>query len=102
MVTVTVATFTCLKDDSNGNSLKLNQTTGEYFFRASTGVVYHNFAVVTKVSTVVSFYSVKSDPNLLQGSIQQGTATAWFQVARKSKTVYKLNDSNISNNGTCP
>ena len=101
-VSVTVATFTCLKDDSNGNSLKLNLITGEYFFRISTGTVYHNFAVITKVNNAYSFYSVKADPNLLQGTIQQGMTNAWLQVPRKGKTVYKLNDSNISNNGSCP
>jgi hypothetical protein len=98
---VIVSQTQCFKDDSNGNSLKLNLTTGEYFFRTSGGTVYHNFTVLTKVNNVVSFRSVNSDPNLLQGSIQQGTATAWIQVPRKGKTVYKINDSNVSNNGTC-
>ena len=84
-VSVTVATLTCLKDDSNGNLLKINLITGEYFFRISTGTVYHNFAVITKVNNAYSFYSVKADLNFLQGTIQQGMANAWLQVPRKGK-----------------
>ena len=101
-VTVSVATFNCLKDDKNGNSLKLNLVTGEYFWRIPTGTVYHNFVTITKVNNAYSFTSVKADPNLMQGTIQQGAANAYLQVPRKGKTVYKLNDSNITNNGTCP
>lgn len=90
----------CLQDDSNGNLLQFNSTTGDYLFTNCGGVTMGGTGAITRRGNVITLQHNTSDRRVL-ATIDVGThrATASVQSFTFGKT-FSLTDRNTANN-TC-
>jgi len=91
---------TCLQDDSNGNILLINTTTGDYQFTNCAGFVLSGKGTLIKKGGVINLQHVASDRRV-QATIDttQKKGTASVQVFSPART-FTITDRNTSNN-TC-
>lgn len=90
----------CLQDDSNGNLLQLNSTTGEYLFTNCAGLTLVGQGSVVIRGSIITLQQNGPDRRVLariDGSANKGTAT--IQVFSQGIT-FTIMDSNTRNN-TC-
>jgi uncharacterized delta-60 repeat protein len=90
----------CLEDDSNGNRLQFNSTTGDYLFTNCTGTLIGGTGTVTKKGKVIKLKDSRSDRRVqaqLDNSIKRGTAS--IQLLSTGST-FIITDRNLANN-TC-
>jgi uncharacterized delta-60 repeat protein len=97
-------TTLCIQDDSNGNVLKLNSSTGEYrFFACSTGLLVGGTGIVTKKGNILTLQDFGGNRRVLvriDGSANRATASV--QVL-SVQTTFTITDRDTRNdNCTCP
>lgn len=88
----------CLRDDSNGNLVRFNATTGAYEFTNCAGFVMSGTATVTIKGSVITLQHSNSTRRLvlkLDRITRRGTASLQtFEPAKE----YIISDSNFTNN----
>lgn len=94
----------CLQDDSNGNLLQFNSTTGEYqFTKCRSGLVLSGTGSLTTRGSIITLQDYATDRRVLariDGSVNKGTAS--IQVFSQG-TTFTIMDRNTTNNTcTCP
>jgi uncharacterized delta-60 repeat protein len=89
----------CLQDDSNGNILRFNSTTGDYQFTiCSSGLVLGGTGSLIKRGSTITLQHDAADRRVLakvDGSLNKGTAS--IQVFSLGRT-FTILDRNTSNN----
>ncbi len=88
----------CLRDDSNGNILLFNSTTGEYSFTNCSGFTFGGIGALTERGGVLTLQHNAADRRVLARidmNANKGTAT--IQVLSQGK-VFAITDRNTSNN----
>lgn len=91
---------TCLQDESNGNILQINTTTGEYLFTNCHGLVLSGTAQVQAKGSYITLQQYGPDRYLLvkiDGVTNKGTATLRLL---STGTVFSILDRDTRNN-TC-
>lgn len=99
----------CVQDDTNGDILRFNSTTGDYqFFNCRKGITLTGRGVVTKAFCKIELRDSGPDPKrpdrsvTVQANPCTGVANASVVIFSSGQTV-RINDSNIANNTcTCP
>jgi uncharacterized delta-60 repeat protein len=94
----------CLQDDSNGNILQLNLTTGDYqFTRCGGGLTFSGTGVLTSKGGVITLQHYASDRRVvarIDTGVNRGTAS--FQHLTSGAT-FTIVDRNTANNTcSCP
>jgi hypothetical protein len=99
-VVVSISDVFVLRDETNGNCLRIKACEGTYIFRIGNGMVFTGPVAVFKTSTSISFRSRSGDPNLLSGGadLTRRMGNARFQAPLG---LMSINDSNIDNNPVC-
>lgn len=91
---------TCLQDESNGNLLQINTTTGDYQFTNCLGLIVGGKGTITRRGSTVSLEHNAPDRRVMaQIDIPSGRATASMQLLSQGRT-FVIADRNIANN-TC-
>ncbi len=96
--------FICVQDDSNGNLLQFNSTTGDYqFTRCSAGLVLAGTGTVIKRGGTLTLQHFAGDRRVLaQVDTTVNRATASVQVFSQG-TTFTIMDRNTTNNSCgCP
>jgi uncharacterized delta-60 repeat protein len=90
----------CVQDDSNGNLLQLNSTTGEYLFTNCAGVTVGGKGTVTRRGNTLTLQHNANDRRVMS-TIDTGAhrASASVQLLAVGKT-FSITDRNTANN-TC-
>jgi uncharacterized delta-60 repeat protein len=90
----------CVQDDSNGNLLQINTTTGEYQFTNCAGLTIGGTGTLTKRGNQITLQHNGSDRRVM-ASIDSSTkrAIASIQLLSQGRT-FGITDRNITNN-TC-
>jgi hypothetical protein len=91
---------TCIQDESNGNLLQINTTTGEYQFTNCRGLSISGTGTITRRGGFITLQQASGDRRVmvkLDTSINKATAT--IQLLSQGLT-FTITDRNISNN-TC-
>jgi hypothetical protein len=90
----------CLQDDSNGNILRFNSTTGDYQFTNCSGFTASSTGSLIKKGSIITFQYTASDRRVLariDSSVNKATAS--IQVFSQGIT-FTITDRNTTNN-TC-
>jgi 6-phosphogluconolactonase (cycloisomerase 2 family) len=90
----------CLQDDSNGNLLQINSTTGDYQFTNCSGFTLSGTGSLMKKGSVITLQHYAADRRVLariDSSVNKGTASV--QVFSQG-TTFTITDRNTANN-TC-
>jgi uncharacterized delta-60 repeat protein len=90
----------CLQDDSTGNLLQFNSTTGEYQFTNCSGFTLGGTGAITKRGSMITLQHNGTDRRLLariDGGVNKGTASL---QALAQGTTFTITDRNTLNN-TC-
>jgi len=89
---------TCLQDDSNGNLLQINSTTGEYRFSNCRGVVIAGTGSLTRKGSRLTLQHTASNLRLLANlDTSTNRATASVQ-SLTSGTTFTITDRDTTNN----
>ena len=91
---------TCIQDESNGNLLQINTTTGEYQFTNCSGLSLSGTGTITRRGGFITLQQASGDRRVMakiDTSINKATAT--IQLLSQGLTL-SITDRNISNN-TC-
>lgn len=90
----------CIQDDSNGNILQINTTTGDYQFTNCAGLTIGGTGTLTKRGGLITLQHNAADRRVM-ASIDTSTkrATASIQLFSQGRT-FSITDRNITNN-TC-
>lgn len=90
----------CIQDDSNGNILQINTTTGDYQFTNCAGLTIGGTGILTKRGSQITLQHNASDRRVM-ASIDSSTkrATASIQLFSQGRT-FSITDRNITNS-TC-
>jgi hypothetical protein len=107
MTAVTAPTFdTCLVDNTTGNLLQWNSTTGAYkFTRCSDGFMITGTGVVKLVNGVQTLTDFKTDRRLSAGfntGQLTGNATIYVQVVQGVWQSFRIVDTNPNAVCACP
>ena len=91
----------CLQDDSNGNLLQFNSTTGDYrFTKCGSALVLSGTGTLTTRGSIITLQDYATNRRVLariDGSVNKGTAS--IQVFSQG-TTFTIMDRNTTNN-TC-
>ncbi|MEW6210041.1 MAG: hypothetical protein AB1631_16865 [Acidobacteriota bacterium] len=90
----------CLQDDSNGNLLQFNSSTGDYLFTNCAGLTLGGKGALTKKGSVITLQHYTTDRKVLarvDRSSNRGNAS--FQLLPQG-TAFGITDRNTNNN-TC-
>jgi uncharacterized delta-60 repeat protein len=90
----------CLQDDSNGNLLQFNSTTGDYQFTNCTGFTLGGTGVISTRGSIITLQQNGPDRRVLariDGGVNKGTASV--QILSLG-TTFTITDRNTLNN-TC-
>jgi len=106
-VTAPPPTFdTCLKDNSTGNLLQWNSTTGQYqFTRCSDSFTLTGFGVTRLVNGVKTLTDFKSDRRISAGfntGQLTGNATIYLMVTQGVWQTFQIVDTNPAAVCACP
>jgi virginiamycin B lyase len=96
---VILSTFDlCIEDESNGNRLQVNTTTGEYQFTNCSGVTLGGTGTLKKRGSTLTLQHISSDRRVTV-TIDTSTnrATASLQVFSQGR-IFSITDRNILNN----
>jgi uncharacterized delta-60 repeat protein len=91
---------TCLQDESNGNLLQFNSTTGDYQFTNCSGITLGGTGVLTRRGGIITLEQYGPDRRVLariDGGVNKGTASV--QILSPG-TTFTITDRNTLNN-TC-
>jgi 6-phosphogluconolactonase (cycloisomerase 2 family) len=90
----------CVQDESNGNLLQINTTTGDYQFSNCAGLAVGGTGMLTKRGSLVTLQNNASDRRVMaMVDTATGKATASVQLLSQGAT-FSIMDRNIANN-TC-
>lgn len=91
----------CLQDDSSGNILRINSTTGEYqFARCGSGLVLSGIGSIIRKGSIITLQNYAADRRVLakfDGGVNRGTASVQVFAL---ETTFTITDRNTTNN-TC-
>lgn len=90
----------CLQDDSSGDTLQLDSTTGAYFFNHCGGLTLRETGSVTVKGSIITLQEDRVGLRVLariDQSVKKGTASIHFL---SSGTTFTITDRNTANN-TC-
>ena len=90
----------CLQDDSNGNILKINSTTGDYLFMTCSGVTLGGRGTLIRKGTTMTLQDYASDRRVLMtydSGVRRGTASIRILSSGRS---FSIMDRDTANN-TC-
>lgn len=90
----------CLQDDSNGNRIQINTTTGEYWFTTCSGITLGGTGTVTKRGNTITLQHNAADRRVtakIDSASKKGTASV--QTFSPSR-MYTITDKNTTDN-TC-
>jgi hypothetical protein len=77
----------CLQDESNGNLLQMNTTTGDYQFTNCAGLTLDGASTLTKRGSLFTLQQNASDRRLIaRADIGTGKGIATFQLLSQSLT----------------
>jgi CSLREA domain-containing protein len=105
MVAVLVNDVLVLRDDRNGNCLRINLGTNTYLYKTASNGTYTGPAIITVNGDQINFQSGPGDPNLLTGGVSlfRFTGTARYLAPRNnSGRLYTITDSDIRDSEECP
>lgn len=90
----------CIQDESNGNLLQINTTTGEYQFTNCAGLTVGGTGLLTRRGSLITLQHNAADRRVM-ASIDTSTnrASASVQLFTQGRT-FSITDRNIANN-TC-
>jgi hypothetical protein len=98
----TLAFQSCIQDQSNGNVLNFNLTTGEYQFTNCLGVTVGGTATMTKKGCVVTLqHNTASGRLLARFDTCAKTGSASFQTFSPAKTFSIVDKDSSNNNCAC-
>lgn len=90
----------CIQDDSSGNLLQINTTTGEYQFTNCGGLTIGGTGTVTKRGSTITFQHNSSDRRVTAtADTSTNKATASIQLFSQGRT-FTITDRDLRNN-TC-
>lgn len=90
----------CVQDESNGNLLQINTTTGNYQFTNCGGVISGGVGTLTKRGSLITLQHNAADRRVLaQIDTSSKKATASVQLFSQGR-IFSITDRNITNN-TC-
>ncbi len=90
----------CLQDESNGNILQINSTTGDYQFTNCSGVIFGGTGTLTRRGSAITLQHNTSDRRVMVSiDTNSNRATASLQMFSQG-VAFRLTDRNILNN-TC-
>jgi hypothetical protein len=88
----------CIQDDSNGNRLQVNSTTGAYQFTNCSGFTLGGTGTLTKRGSILTLQHISSDRRVtVTVDTSSNRATASIQLLSQGKT-FTITDRNILNN----
>jgi hypothetical protein len=97
---------TCLKDNTTGNLLQWNSTTGQYLFtRCSDGFTLSGTGTVALVNGIKTLTDFKSDRRISAGfntGQLTGSATIYLMVAQGVWQSFRIVDTNPAAVCACP
>jgi hypothetical protein len=96
-----LSSFTlCIQDESNGNILQINITTGEYQFTNCAGLTVGGTGTLTKRGSTITLQHTSSDRRVTATiDTATGKAMASIQLFSQGRT-FSITDRNPTNN-TC-
>jgi hypothetical protein len=99
-VSVRILADLCLQDDSNGNILQINSTTGRYQFTSCSGLSFGGIGMVTRKGGIITLQHYASDRRVLARiDLSANRGTASIQLLSQGST-FTIIDRNTANN-TC-